>query len=134
MMEAMGMEVPPSPKDGSGAAGITDERAETVTSPSGPHALTGSSESIENGTESGTSDYDPAKAVDLLEDRPRQFFKCKKGHVTEDMWAHVARENEQGGEIIEDSGPICRICFVRWVKKMFPAKRCAPPKDVEKAA
>lgn len=110
LMEAMGID----PKDGDGGTGgKLTESAETATDASIPSS----------GQESGTSDTAPSIPE-------REFYKCKKGHITEDMWAHVARENAQGGEIIEDSGPICRRCFVRWIAKMFPAKRCAAPKEL----
>lgn len=121
LMEAMGID-PKDPKDGttrdspdgilvhgesSTDASVAVVSVETVDSQAPDVSA--------NGEDPGTSTS--------IKDPEREFYKCKKGHVTEDMWAHVARENAQGGEIIEDSGPICRVCFVRWVKKMFPVKR-----------
>jgi hypothetical protein len=60
---------------------------------------------------------------------PREFFKCKKGHVTEGLYLRVCRTSEEDYTITHDSGPICRVCETKWYGKMFGAVPCKPPKE-----
>jgi hypothetical protein len=63
-----------------------------------------------------------AMGVKVPEQVAREFYRCRKGHVVEGLYAFVARTSEDDPDVLEDSGPICRVCQARWMRRMFCAK------------
>jgi hypothetical protein len=77
-------------------------------------------------------DVATGQVLEVPEAEPEPWFKCKKGHKVQGAWIHVARDVD--GTPLRVSGPTCRVCWVAWMQKMFPATECAPPKSKTEAS
>ena len=55
-------------------------------------------------------------------------FECPKGHVLKVDEPFGCKAHSPSGESWEqdktllDSGPLCQVCYVEWMKEQFPTK------------
>ncbi len=60
---------------------------------------------------------------------PPMYFRCpRKGHVQVEEFSQRFINNETG-ETVLDTGPLCRECWIADQVKRFATHRIAPPKE-----
>lgn len=65
--------------------------------------------------------------ADWTRPQGREFFKCKKGHVTEGYGAVYHTESDENPTPIATTGPLCWVCQLEFHRARFSAKPYTPP-------